>query len=409
MASPKPRLTRLTAILTALQAQRLLTATDLAATHQVSVRTIYRDIKTLMESGVPVLTVEGKGYSLMSGYQLPPVMFTQAEASALMTAAALVQRQGDRSLTEHYSSAITKIKAVMRPVQQGQAELLQSRLQVRATGLRIPASQYLIQLQLAITNSQLVQLDYLSLSGSHSQRLVEPFACYGNTQHWILIAYCRLRKDFRSFRLDQIQSVQLLSERFEARMLSLEEYFRKEAKKNYPTPDIPLTVSTASFTAHQQPKPMEKVAVAPFKLIGLSVRTSNLNQQAGQDLAALWGRFMAEKTFEQIPNKVSLTFYCVYTNFSGEKRENYDALLGCQVSSLDEIPAGMIGQEIVVGHAQKRTVKGDIRQGQAVVQAWQEILAAELDRSFTADFEVYDERAMHPENAEVDIYVAVNG
>ncbi|MEM7575558.1 MAG: effector binding domain-containing protein [Bacteroidota bacterium] len=106
--------------------------------------------------------------------------------------------------------------------------------------------------------------------------------------------------------------------------------------------------------------------------------------------------------------KVSLTFYCVYTNFSGDKREDYDALLGCQVSSLDEIPDGMIGREIVVGSAQKRTVKGDIRQGQAVVQAWQGILAAGLDRSFTADFEVYDERAMHPENAEVDIFVAVN-
>ena len=91
----KPRLSRLTAILTQLQSSRIVTATALAEKHNVSVRTIYRDIRTLEKSGVPIVTEEGKGYSMMEGYQLPPVMFTEDEANALITAEQLVLKNKD--------------------------------------------------------------------------------------------------------------------------------------------------------------------------------------------------------------------------------------------------------------------------------------------------------------------------
>ena len=84
------RLSRLTAILTQLQTKRLLTATTLAEKFNVSVRTIYRDIRTLEQAGVPIITEDGKGYSLMEGYKIPPVMFTEAQANALITAEQLV-------------------------------------------------------------------------------------------------------------------------------------------------------------------------------------------------------------------------------------------------------------------------------------------------------------------------------
>ncbi len=84
------RLSRLTAIITHLQTKRLITATELAKKFGVSVRTIYRDIKALEQAGVPVLTSEGKGYTFMDGYKIPPVMFSEAQANALILAEQLV-------------------------------------------------------------------------------------------------------------------------------------------------------------------------------------------------------------------------------------------------------------------------------------------------------------------------------
>lgn len=86
MAEDKPRLIRLTAILTQLQSKRIVTAKDIAEKHNISIRTVYRDIRTLEQSGIPIITEEGKGYTLMEGYRLPPVLFTEEEANALITA-----------------------------------------------------------------------------------------------------------------------------------------------------------------------------------------------------------------------------------------------------------------------------------------------------------------------------------
>src|SRR6478735_1606336 len=103
--SPK-RLPRLTAILTQLQTKRLLTATELAEKFEVSVRTIYRDIRALEQSGVPILTEEGKGYSLMEGYRVPPIMLTESEANALVTAEQLIRQNKDSSFVREYIEAI---------------------------------------------------------------------------------------------------------------------------------------------------------------------------------------------------------------------------------------------------------------------------------------------------------------
>ena len=131
MAEDKPRLVRLTAILTQLQSKRIVTAKDVAEKHNVSIRTVYRDIRTLEKSGIPIVTEEGKGYSIMKGYKLPPVMFTQGEANAIITAEQLIRKNKDQSLIEHYENAVTKIKSVLNYNQKEKAELLTSRIQVR--------------------------------------------------------------------------------------------------------------------------------------------------------------------------------------------------------------------------------------------------------------------------------------
>lgn len=107
------RLSRLTAILTQLQTKRIMTARELAGRFSVSIRTIYRDIKALEQSGVPVLTEDGKGYTLMEGYRVPPVMFTEKQANALILAEQLVLKNKDASFVKDYAEAIDKIKAVL--------------------------------------------------------------------------------------------------------------------------------------------------------------------------------------------------------------------------------------------------------------------------------------------------------
>src|SRR6266550_1860858 len=108
------RIDRLAAILIQLQSRRLIKAQDIAEKFSISLRTVYRDIHALEEAGVPVGGEAGIGYRLMEGYKLPPVMFNQDEASALLTAAKLVQSKTDAGISKHYTSALDKIKAVLR-------------------------------------------------------------------------------------------------------------------------------------------------------------------------------------------------------------------------------------------------------------------------------------------------------
>lgn len=124
----KPRLARLTAIITQLQSKRLVNASYLAEKHNVSIRTIYRDIRTLEKSGIPIVTEEGKGYSIMEGYHLPPVLFTEDEANALITVEQMVLNNKDQSFSENVSSAVEKIKSILRYSQKGNADLLSDRV-----------------------------------------------------------------------------------------------------------------------------------------------------------------------------------------------------------------------------------------------------------------------------------------
>src|SRR6187551_2284339 len=121
------RLSRLTSILTQLQTKRLTTATSLADKFHVSIRTIYRDIRALEQAGVPILIEDGKGYTLMDGYIIPPVMFSESQANALILAEQLVLKNKDTSFIKDYTEAIAKIKAVLRPLEKDKANLLADR------------------------------------------------------------------------------------------------------------------------------------------------------------------------------------------------------------------------------------------------------------------------------------------
>ncbi len=220
------RLSRLTAILIQIQTKRIVTAAELSEKFHVSKRTIYRDIRALESAGVPVVTEEGKGYTLMEGYKIPPVMFTEKQANALILAEQLVLKNNDSSFVQDYTEAIDKIKSILRYAVKDKVNELTERTQYNEILQQERTSSYLSDIQYALTNHLLVDMEYVNIDGTKTKRLIEPFALL-STENWYLIAWCRLRKEFRFFRLDRVQKIILLTEKFEPHNMTLQEYFDK--------------------------------------------------------------------------------------------------------------------------------------------------------------------------------------
>ncbi len=152
---------------------------------------------------------------------------------------------------------------------------------------------------------------------------------------------------------------------------------------------------------------MEKVTVEPFYIIGLSVKTTNAEGKGAQDIASLWQKFMYENILEKIPNKVDPTIYSIYTDYEGDYTQPYLTLLGCKVKSLDEVPEGLTAKSFDGGSYIKMTAKGDLSKG-LVINQWTKIWNTDLDRAYTADFEVFGQKAQNPADAEIDFFIAVN-
>jgi len=144
-----------------------------------------------------------------------------------------------------------------------------------------------------------------------------------------------------------------------------------------------------------------------FHIIGIDVRTSNADGKAGQDIPILWQKFMGQNMAAKVANKISDEIFCIYTEYEGDHNKPYTTLLGCKVSSLDNVPEGMRGMTFTTEKQEKFQAKGNLLQG-AVWQKWAEIWETDLDRTYTFDYEVYGAKAQNPEDAEVDIFIAVN-
>src|SRR3982751_4666784 len=134
---------------------------------------------------------------------------------------------------------------------------------------------------------------------------------------------------------------------------------------------------------------MKKTQIESFGVLGITVRTTNENEQSSRDISALWAKFMSEEIAGQIPGKIEDTIYCVYTDYEKDFTKPYTTLLGCKVVSKPAvIPGGMSYREIAVGTYTQYTCKGNLSQG-IVFDAWMEIWASTVQRKYTADFEVY--------------------
>lgn len=142
-----------------------------------------------------------------------------------------------------------------------------------------------------------------------------------------------------------------------------------------------------------------------FNIIGISVRTTNENGQSRVDIGELWRKFMGQSLIENIPNKVSDDIYCIYTDYESDFNGSYTTILGCKVTSFDNIPEGFISKTIPATHYLIFKSKG--RLPECLVHTWSNIWQSDLNRKYIADFDFYGQEAQNPENAVVDTYVSV--
>lgn len=229
--TPK-RFDRIVAILIQLQSKRIVKAQDLADRFEVSLRTIYRDIRTLEASGVPIVSEAGVGYSIMDGYRLPPVMFTREEAGSFVAAEKLMQRFMDKSLGAYHESAMYKLKSVLRGSEKDWVDALESQVQVNGGeelfNKEIPnALEVIFE---SIAEKRQVSLSYQSFHKDElTQRSIEPVGLFHEHNFWYLMAYCHLRKDYRQFRTDRIKRINRTDEVFTKIHDSIDDY-RNEPK-----------------------------------------------------------------------------------------------------------------------------------------------------------------------------------
>lgn len=206
------RADRLFQIVQLVRGRRLSTAEFLARRLEVSTRTVYRDIADLQAQGVPLQGEAGVGYRMRAGFDLPPLMFSAAEAQALVAAVRVAQPRLDQQLAAHAEMALSKILAVLPPAARAAADSLP--LFSVSTGPDAPTRERLARLRQAIETRRVVLVDYSDLKGRTSQRRLRPLACVFWDAVWTLAAWCELRQDLRSFRIDRIQALQVLDDNF---------------------------------------------------------------------------------------------------------------------------------------------------------------------------------------------------
>lgn len=227
------RFDRIVAILIQLQSKQIVRAQDLADRFEVSLRTIYRDIRSLEASGVPIASEPGVGYSIMEGYRLPPVMFTREEAGSFVAAEKLMQKFTDKSLGAYHESAMYKVKSVLRGREKDWISALESQV-------RIDPAQALFNEDIpdvleilfeSIAEKKQVFLKYHSLEAEKpSERHIEPVGLFHENNFWYVLGYCHFRKDYRQFRTDRMLGIRRTSDPFHLEHGTIDEHRNKRTE-----------------------------------------------------------------------------------------------------------------------------------------------------------------------------------
>ncbi|WP_166921217.1 helix-turn-helix transcriptional regulator [Flavobacterium poyangense] len=253
--TPK-RFDRIVAILIQLQSKKIVKAQELADRFEVSLRTIYRDIRTLEASGVPIYSEAGVGYALMDGYRLPPVMFTREEVSSFIAAEKLMQKFTDPSLGSHYASAMYKLKSVLRSTDKDWLSNIESKILMHASEplFNDNSPNTLALLFESIAEKRQIQLSYKTIESEEaSHRNIEPVGLFHENSNWYFLGYCHLRKDYRQFRTDRIQNIKKTELKFTLEHGPLETYLtKKDQQKTTTKIRILVPKKISGYLRHEQ-------------------------------------------------------------------------------------------------------------------------------------------------------------
>ncbi len=151
----------------------------------------------------------------------------------------------------------------------------------------------------------------------------------------------------------------------------------------------------------------DMVDEAGFVVIGVAARTSNAREMTAEGIIGKqWGRFLQENLLGQIPNKMDSAIVAVYTDYAGDQEGEYTFVIGARVRAGAAAPAGMVATTVPPGrYAMFVSERGPV--GEVVMKTWQRAWTAGVERAYRADYEVYDERAVDPGNAVVEVRVGV--
>lgn len=194
--------------------KRVVTAAELADTLEVSVRTIYRDVADLQASRVPIEGEAGLGYMLRSGYELPPLMFTEDEIEALVFGARMVRAWGDASFTQAADAAVAKIREVLPARLNEVIEASRITVAKNRGGESGQFKLHLTPLRRAIRERRKIEATYLSLNETSTTRVLRPLGLAFFGPFWMLASWCELRRDFRTFRVERFTTLKVSDETF---------------------------------------------------------------------------------------------------------------------------------------------------------------------------------------------------
>ncbi len=221
------RIDRLFGILTLLQSKKYVTGEKIAEKFHISVRSVYRDIKALNEQGIPVSFEPHRGYFIVNGYFLQPVSFSTEEANALLLMESIVSAFADKSIQQHYSTALTKIKSVLRSTQKDSVEQLSANIKLQVPPCFVQNFEYLTHIQQAISSRKILEIGYTNKQEEVSVRKMEPIGLIFYALSWHLIGWCHNKKDYRDFRVSRILRLHCTGDDFTIREhIPLDEYMK---------------------------------------------------------------------------------------------------------------------------------------------------------------------------------------
>lgn len=229
------RFDRILAILIQLQSKKTVKAQELASRFEVSLRTIYRDVRSLTAAGIPIIGEAGLGYELVEGYKIPPMMFTKAEITSFVAAEKLVFKFIDKEMKDHFSSAIYKLKAIIRSSDKDWMETIDKHVVMKSIShnqLSSALPNTLTTLFQCIAQKNVLEISYqATYQQEPSVRDIEPIGVFHESNYWYIYAFCLVRNDYRQFRTDRISNIRILDQLQFKQHPDLEQYLAEREKE----------------------------------------------------------------------------------------------------------------------------------------------------------------------------------